>query len=79
MEIDLDHGYRNICNSALSILLENLFEYPKQHKPTQCARTCPEVERQKGLYRLDFKLQDYDDSKRVATFLLEQTSEFFID
>jgi hypothetical protein len=34
-----------------------------------------EVENRQGLYRLDFRLLDYSGSKRVATFLLEHTSE----
>lgn len=35
-----------------------------------------EHESRKGLYRLDFRLLDYSGSKRVATFLLEQTGTF---
>lgn len=33
-----------------------------------------EIHERRGLYRLDFRLIDFD-AKRLATFLLEQTSE----
>lgn len=66
-----------ICRT-ISYELSQLYQgdtYPKDRGRfiTAFLSEVPEVHEQRGLYRLDFKLSD---SRRLGTFLLQQTSKY---